>query len=71
MTNTVNRWVRKAPGYYTSDLGFEINGFYVSAEDAGGYGAGMRWIVTEPNGYALDPFDTLRDAKAAVAEMAS
>lgn len=65
-------WKRVSAGLYrtTTPAGhdIEITGYYVTAEQAAGYGAGMRWIVqSQDNAQArfggFDPAPTLWEAK--------
>ena len=62
-------WNRPYAGMYrtTTPAGhkIEITGYYVTAEQAAGYGAGMRWIVrsqASPED-CFDPAPTLWEAK--------
>ena len=61
------RLKRICPGSYLV-LGHKdavkIEGFYVSSADAGGYGAGMRWVIYFEGGHSSDPYETLSDARA-------
>lgn len=65
-------WKRQGAGYYTATTPagheVEIIGYYVSAEEAQGYGAGMRWVVqdqdpAEAQKGGFDPAPTLWEAK--------
>ena len=62
-------WKRASAGLYrtTTPAGhdIEITGYYVTAEEADGYSAGMRWIVRSQTNAneCFDPADTLWEAK--------
>ena len=64
-------WKRASAGLYrtTTPAGhdIEITGYYVTAEQADGYSAGMRWIVRSQDpakqGDCFDPAPTLWEAK--------
>ena len=52
--------------YRTTDDRYEISGVYVTAREARGYGAGMRWTWSKTDGLPDDTFDTFREAKASL-----
>jgi len=58
---------RLAPRYYiTADGEHEVIGYYLTADEARGYGAGWRWYFRPVGGEAHDIYSTKREAVAAL-----
>lgn len=58
---------RIAPQYYeTADGRYLVTGFFVTAAEAGGYGAGWRWYWAPAGGSGEDVWDTKREAVEAL-----
>jgi len=58
---------RIAPQYYeTEDGRYLVTGYYATAAEAGGYGAGWRWYWAPADGHAEDVWDTKREAVEAL-----